>query len=88
MRSSIMLVGPILAKFKKAEVVYPGGCNIGARPIDITLNGLKELGVNIIESNGVIYCNGENMKPATISLRFPSVGASENLIMARKRPLL
>lgn len=82
MRSSIMLLGPILAKFKTAEVVYPGGCNIGSRPIDIHLKGLKELGVEIIESNGVIYCNGENMHPATLNLSFPSVGATENLIMA------
>ena len=82
MRSSIMLLGPMLAKFKKAEVVYPGGCNIGSRPIDIHLKGLKELGVDIMESNGVIYCNGDDMHPAIINLSFPSVGATENLIMA------
>ena len=82
MRSSIMLLGPLLAKFKKAEVVYPGGCNIGSRPIDIHLTGLKELGVKIKEKNGVIICDGSEMKSANVTLSFPSVGASENLIMA------
>jgi UDP-N-acetylglucosamine 1-carboxyvinyltransferase len=80
-RASIFLMGPILAKFKKAKVSYPGGCNIGSRPIDLHLNGLRKLGAKIIEQHGFIHCDGANMKGNTVTLDFPSVGATENLIM-------
>ena len=82
LRSSIFSLGSILSRFKKAKVAYPGGCNIGARPIDLHLKGLRSLGVKIIEKHGYIYCNGENMKSGVITLDFPSVGATENLILA------
>lgn len=82
MRSSIFLLGSLLSKFRKAEVTYPGGCEIGARPIDIHLAGLNSQKVKINEKNGMIYCDGREMKSGNIVLRFPSVGATENLIMS------
>jgi len=81
-RSSIFMLGAIVGKFRKAKVAYPGGCEIGARPIDIHLKGLRELGVKVVEKHGYIYCDGCNMKPANLILDFPSVGATESLMMA------
>lgn len=81
-RSSIFMLGPLLTKLKKAKVAYPGGCNIGLRPIDLHIKGLKALNVKINEEHGYIICDGSNMKPATIHLDFPSVGATENIMMA------
>jgi UDP-N-acetylglucosamine 1-carboxyvinyltransferase len=81
-RASVFLMGPILAKYKKAKLAYPGGCDIGSRPIDLHLNGLRKLGARIIEQHGYIYCDGTNMKGATVNLDFPSVGATENIMMA------
>lgn len=80
-RASIFLLGAILGRFRKAVIAYPGGCQIGARPIDIHLSGFRALGVKIIERHGYIYCNGQEMKPANIVLSFPSVGATESLMM-------
>lgn len=80
-RASIFLLGPLLAKFRSAVMAFPGGCNIGARPIDIHINGLKSFGARIIERHGYIYCYGENLHSATVRLAFPSVGATENLMM-------
>ena len=82
LRSSIFLLGSILSVKKKAVIAYPGGCDIGLRPIDIHIRGLKELGVKIVEEFGYIFCDATNMKPADILLDLPSVGATENLIMA------
>ena len=81
-RSSIFMLGSIVGKFRKAKVAYPGGCEIGARPIDIHLSGLRQLGVKVVEKHGYIYCDGTNMKPSEIVLDFPSVGATESLMMA------
>lgn len=81
-RSSIFMLGSLLTKFKKAKVAYPGGCNIGTRPIDLHLKGLRALNVKINEKHGYIDCNGENMKAGTIHLDFPSVGATENIMMS------
>lgn len=81
-RSSIFTLGAIIGRFKQAKIAYPGGCEIGARPIDIHLAGLKKLGVKIEERHGYIYCDGKNMHSDNIILDFPSVGATENLIMA------
>lgn len=82
LRSSFFMLGPMLSRFKKARVAYPGGCDIGSRPIDLHLFGLRELGVKISEDFGFITCDGANMKPSVIHLDFPSVGATENLMMA------
>ena len=82
LRSSIFTLGALLGRFKKAKVAYPGGCAIGARPIDLHLKGLEALGCKIVEKHGYIYCNGETMKGADVHLDFPSVGATENIMMA------
>lgn len=82
MRSSIIFLGAILSKCKKAEISMPGGCEIGNRPIDLHLKALRRLGVDITESHGVIHCTADEMKPAEIHLDFPSVGATENIMLA------
>ncbi len=81
-RSSIFMLGPMLAKFKKAKISFPGGCNIGNRPIDLHLKGLRDLNVKIVEEHGYIDCDATNIKANDIVLDFPSVGATENLMMA------
>lgn len=82
LRSSIFLLGPILARLKKAKVAYPGGCEIGLRPIDLHLSGLRALNIDILESGGYIYCDSQNAKCSDITLGLPSVGATENIMMA------
>ena len=82
LRSSIFLLGPMLARFKSAKIAYPGGCEIGLRPIDLHLKGLRELNVDIHEESGFIHCDASNMKGGEIHLDLPSVGATENLMMA------
>lgn len=81
LRSSIFLLGSVLSRCKKAKVAYPGGCDIGLRPIDIHIKALRDLNVEVEESKGYIYCNGKNFKGAEISLDYPSVGATENVIL-------
>ena len=81
-RSSIFLLGPILSRFRQATVTYPGGCEIGLRPIDLHLSGLRALGVDVREEGGVIRCDGSNMHAGEIHLDYPSVGATENVFMA------
>lgn len=81
-RSSIFLMGPILARFGKAAVTFPGGCEIGLRPIDLHLSGLRQLGVNIREEGGMIYCDGSSMTAGNVHFDYPSVGATENVMMA------
>ena len=80
-RASIFMVGAILGRFHKACFCLPGGCNIGERPIDIHLEGLKQLGVEI-SSCECIYCRTNKLIGKEITLRYKSVGATENLIMA------
>jgi len=83
MRASILILGPLLARFGKARISLPGGCAIGTRPIDIHLEGLKKLGANFVVENG--YVAGLVSKQLIgnhISLPFPSVGATENILMA------
>lgn len=82
MRSSVIIVGAILARFGKASFSYPGGCEIGARPIDLHIKGFKNLGINIDESTGYIVCKCDRIESSEIQLDFPSVGATENLILA------
>ena len=81
-RSSIFLLGPILARFRKATVTFPGGCEIGLRPIDLHLSGLRQLGVEIVEEGGLIHCDGGNMHAGEVHFDYPSVGATENVMMA------
>ena len=82
LRSSVFMIGSLLTRFHKALIAYPGGCDIGLRPIDLHLNALKRLGVEIEEKEGYIYCRADTMKGADISLDFPSVGATENIMLA------
>lgn len=82
MRSSIVLMGALLGRFKRVRVSYPGGCEIGPRPIDLHLKGLSQMGVILKENHGFIYAEAPVLKGADIHLDFPSVGATENLMMA------
>lgn len=82
MRSSIFLMGPLIARFGEVRVSRPGGCVIGQRPIDFHLRGLRQLGAAIEERHGFIRCTARRLTGATITLDFPSVGATENLMMA------
>jgi UDP-N-acetylglucosamine 1-carboxyvinyltransferase len=82
MRSSIFLMGPILARFGTVRVSKPGGCTIGSRPIDLHLKGLKALGASIEEKGGYIQCTAERLRGDHIYLDIPSVGTTENLMMA------
>jgi len=82
MRSSIFLMGPLLARFGKVQVYQPGGCAIGERKIDLHLKGLTALGAQIEESGNTIVCTADELRGAEIVLDFPSVGATENIMMA------
>ena len=82
MRSSIIFLGAIIARFGRAEISMPGGCEIGNRPIDLHLAALQKLGVDITESHGFIHCVRKKQIPADIHLDFPSVGATENIMLA------
>lgn len=81
-RSSIFMLGSMLSRFKKAKISYPGGCDIGNRPIDLHIKGLRDLNVKIKERHGFIECDGSDMKAGVVHLDYPSVGATENIIMA------
>lgn len=81
LRSSIFTMGAMLGRFKKARVAYPGGCDIGLRPINFHLKGLKDIGVKITESHGIINCDASNMCGGVVHLDFPSVGATENIML-------
>lgn len=82
MRASFLVLGPLLARFGRARVYMPGGCNIGLRPIDIHLKGFAELGADIKIIDGCVEINAKKLVGNIIHLDFPSVGATENLIMA------
>lgn len=83
MRASILVLGPLLARCRRARVSLPGGCNIGARPVDLHLEGLKQLGASIEVRNGYIEARvKKNLSGANIYLDVPSVGATENIMFA------
>ena len=82
MRSSVIFAGAILGRYKKATFSYPGGCDIGARPIDLHLKGFEKLGVKINKNFGKINCEVEEITPCEVNLDFPSVGATENIMLA------
>jgi len=82
MRASILTLGPMLAKYKKAKVSLPGGCAIGTRPVDLHLNALEKMGAKIELKNGYIYASTKELKGAQINFDLISVTATENIIMA------
>ncbi len=82
MRASVLVLGPLLARFGQAKVSLPGGCAIGARPVDIHLTNLEKMGAKIEIDKGYILASCERLKGASLTLSFPSVGATENLMMA------
>lgn len=82
MRASIVVLGPILARNGHAKVSMPGGCTIGSRPIDLHLKGLEAMGASIEQKGGDITAKADRLKGAYIYLDFPSVGATQNLMMA------
>ena len=82
MRASFLVLGPLLARFGHARVSTPGGCAIGARPINLHLKGLEALGARIEQTHGYVEAKAERLRGARIYLDLPSVGATENLIMA------
>ncbi len=82
MRASFLIMGALLARFGKANVPLPGGCAIGTRPVDLHLKGFLALGAEVIQEHGTIFAKADKLKGANIYLDFPSVGATENIIMA------
>jgi len=82
LRSSIFMLGSILSRFKHAVIAYPGGCDIGKRPIDLHIYGLKQLNAKVLEKADEIECIGENLEGNLVNLSFPSVGATENIMLA------
>lgn len=82
MRASIVVLGPLLARLGHAKVAMPGGCAIGSRPIDLHLKGLEAMGVEIEHHDGYIEARTDCLKGANIYLDFPSVGATQNIMMA------
>ncbi len=81
MRASFWVAGPLLARFKAAEIPLPGGCALGARPVDIHLKGFEKLGARCATERGNVVLSAQELHPAHITLRFPSVGATQNLMM-------
>jgi UDP-N-acetylglucosamine 1-carboxyvinyltransferase len=83
MRASNLVLGPLLARFRYVKISYPGGCNIGSRPMDLHLKGLKKMGAQIKEKFGYITAEApDGLQGAEVYLDLPSVGATENLMMA------
>lgn len=82
MRASFLLMGPLLARFGRARVPLPGGCDIGTRPVDLHLKGFHALGSAIKTCQGSLVAEGAMLKGTTVYLDYPSVGSSENIIMA------
>ncbi len=81
MRSSVILLGAILGRCKEGSISFPGGCEIGPRPIDIHLSAFEKLGVKIENEHGNLKCKWENFEGQPIYLKMPSVGATENIIL-------
>lgn len=83
MRSSIIFLGAMVARFDRARMTFPGGCELGPRPIDLHLSSLREMGIEISEEHGELDCYiKDKLRGANISLPIPSVGATENIMIA------
>ncbi|MBE7036099.1 MAG: UDP-N-acetylglucosamine 1-carboxyvinyltransferase [Ruminococcaceae bacterium] len=85
LRSSIIFMGAIAARNHKAKISMPGGCELGPRPIDLHIKALRELGCDIKEKTDYLYVNSRHLKSAALTLPFPSVGATENIMLAACR---
>ncbi len=81
MRSSILFMGVLLGRCREAKIGYPGGCEIGMRPIDLHLKAFRKMGVKIKEEKGLLCCDGSRIVGKKINLDFPSVGATENCML-------
>ena len=82
MRASFLVMGPMIANLKESVVSLPGGCAIGSRPVDIHLKGFEALGAEITQIRGYVHVSAENLRGADIAFNFPSVGATQNILMA------
>lgn len=82
MRASNLVLGPLVGRFRKAKISYPGGCNIGSRPMNLHVKGLRAMGVKVNEKYGYITAEAGKLYGADIHLDLPSVGATENIMMA------
>lgn len=82
MRSSIIFLGAIISRFKQASISYPGGCNLGKRPIDFHLEAFEKMGIKIEDDKNIIKATVDNVKENVIILPFASVGATQNIILA------
>jgi len=82
MRASILVLGPLLARFGNARVAMPGGCNIGSRAIDLHIRGLEKMGATFSSEHGFLVGETSGLRGAVVNLDFPSVGATENVLMA------
>jgi UDP-N-acetylglucosamine 1-carboxyvinyltransferase len=85
MRSSVIVLGAILARLGEAVLSMPGGCELGARPIDLHLSALRAMGADIDDTAGNIICKAKRLTGCRINLSFPSVGATENAMLAAYR---
>ncbi len=81
MRSSVIFLGALLARLGTAELSYPGGCELGPRPIDLHLSALRALGAEILEEQGALCCRGNSLRGREVCLSIPSVGATENAML-------
>ena len=82
MRASFLVMGPLLARFNKTKISMPGGCAIGTRPIDLHLKGFKALGADVVMDHGFVEAKTDKLVGSKLYLDFPSVGATENIMMA------
>lgn len=82
MRASFLVMGPMLANLNEAVISLPGGCSIGSRPVDLHLFGFEKLGAKIKQEHGYVYVDSSNLKGDDIVLSFPSVGATQNILIA------
>ena len=82
MRSSVIIAGALIARKKEAIFTYPGGCDIGSRPIDLHIKAFEKLGIEVKEESGYIHCKADEIMGNDIQLDFPSVGATENIMLA------
>lgn len=85
LRSSVIFLGALLARCGSARLWLPGGCPIGARPIDMHLSALRQLGAEVEERDGEVSCRAERLHGGTVTLPYPSVGATENVLVASAR---